>query len=102
MEFYAEEYLAESGDGHPYASPLLAEDCRLAPAHILTAEFDMLRDSGGPTRAVSRRRVSKRRSTACSGNARGERLWQTWEPARDWMDEVVRTLESTLHSPSPL
>ena len=48
MEFYANEYLADPADGSsPYASPLLADDLTgVAPAHVITAEYDMLRDSG--------------------------------------------------------
>ena len=48
MEFYAEQYLGDLDDGRPpYASPLLAGDVSgVAPAHVITAEYDMLRDSG--------------------------------------------------------
>lgn len=48
MEWYRDLYLQSDGDARdPRASPLLAPSLAgLAPAHILTAEFDPLRDDG--------------------------------------------------------
>lgn len=48
MQWYWQHYLADEVDGsHPYAAPLRAADLSgVAPAHVLTAEYDPLRDEG--------------------------------------------------------
>lgn len=48
LRWYWAQYLGPDGDGtHRYASPLHAESLAgLPPAHIVTAEFDPLRDEG--------------------------------------------------------
>ena len=48
MPWFWNHYLAQARQGlEPYASPLLAEDLSgLAPALVITAEFDPLRDEG--------------------------------------------------------
>ena len=100
MEFYAEQYLADSADGsNPYASPLLAGDLtRVAPAHVMTAELDVLRDSG---EAYGRRLAGAGVETTVHrnlGHTHGSAvLWQAWAPAQAWMDEVVGVLRRALH-----
>ena len=101
MEFYAKEYLVDPAEGaNRYASPLLADDLSgVAPAHVLTAEYDVLRDSG---EAYARRLEQAGVATTLHrklGHTHGSSvLWQTWEPAREWMDEVVRALRDSLHT----
>ena len=48
MEFFWTSYLASEADAtNPLAAPLRATDFRgLPPAHIITCEFDPLRDEG--------------------------------------------------------
>jgi acetyl esterase len=48
MQGFWGHYLARDEDGlHPYASPLRAEDLSgLPPTHLITAEYDPLRDEG--------------------------------------------------------
>jgi acetyl esterase len=95
MEFYAAEYLAAPADGaNPYASPLLAPDLAgVAPAHVITAELDVLRDSGEAyARRLSEAGVETTLRRMLGHNHGSSVLWQTWAPAREWMDEVTDAL----------
>lgn len=47
MEHYWDQYLGEAPADSPYAAPLRARDLtRVAPAFVVTAEYDVLRDEG--------------------------------------------------------
>jgi acetyl esterase len=102
MDSFGEAYLTDPGVGSsPYASPLLAPDLAgVASAHVLTAEYDMLRDSG---EAYARRLAEAGVETTlyrAPGLTHGAPvLWQEWGPAREWMNEVVRALARSLHAP---
>ena len=102
MEFYANEYLADPADGSsPYASPLLAKNLRgLPPAHVITAEYDMLRDSGeGYARRLAEAGIETTLHRRLGHNHGSSVLWQTWGPAREWMDEVVGALRRAFAEP---
>ncbi|HEU4422875.1 MAG TPA: alpha/beta hydrolase, partial [Pilimelia sp.] len=88
-------YLADPADAkHPLASPLFLPDVRgLPPAHIMTAEFDMLRTEGEAyadrlaTAGVS---VTRRRYPgALHGTAM---LTRSWDQARLWQQDAARAL----------
>jgi acetyl esterase len=57
MRYFWDSYLAQPSDGRsPYASPLQAVDLKgLPPAHIITAQYDVLRDDGEAYAARMRR-----------------------------------------------
>jgi acetyl esterase len=100
MDAYAANYLASSADGSdPYASPLLAPDLAgVASAHVLTAEYDMLRDSGEAyARRLEEAGVEITLHRLLEHTHGSGALWQWWEPARQWLDEVVGALERALH-----
>jgi acetyl esterase len=100
MDGFSGAYLPDPDDGaNAYASPLRAGDLAgVAPAHVLTAEYDILRDSG---EAYARRLQNAGVETTLhrfSGHTHGSgALWQTWEPARAWMDHAVGALRHALH-----
>jgi len=101
MRTFTDAYLVDPADGSaPYASPLVAGDLAgVAPSNVLVAEYDVLRDSG---EAYARRLAAASVETKLRrfhGHTHGSSvLWQTWEPARAWMDEVVDGLRCAFHA----
>jgi acetyl esterase len=90
------DYLERAEDAtNPYASPILADVTGLPAALVLTAEFDILRDSG---EAYARRLEESGVPTTLhrhAGHIHGSsNLFPRWEPAREWMDEIARALRS--------
>jgi acetyl esterase len=88
-------YLAEPRQARePLASPLLASDLRgLPPAHIMTAEFDVLRTDGeryAHRLAAAGVPVTHRRYPgALHGTAM---LTRTWDEARRWQHDAAEAL----------
>jgi acetyl esterase len=103
IEAFTADYLPDPVDREsPYASPLRAGDLTgLTSAHILTAEFDPLRDGG---EAYARRLQEAGVKTTLhrfEGQTHGtSSLWQSWPPARAWMDEVVAAIRNAVSAVS--
>lgn len=95
IDAFEAAYLPERNDRESgYASPLRAHDLRgLPPAHLVTAEFDPLRDSG---EAYARRLYEAGVRTTVHrflGQTHGSAaLWRSWPPAAGWMEEIVTVL----------
>jgi acetyl esterase len=105
IEAFTADYLPNPDDrANPYASPLRATELAgLSPAHVLTAEFDPLRDSG---EAYARRLQDAGVKTTLhrfNGHTHGtSSLWQSWPPARAWMDEVVAAIRNGVSAAVPV
>jgi acetyl esterase len=100
MDVFTKEYLSDPAEAsHAYASPMLADDLTgVAPAHIMTAEYDVLRDSGEAyARRLQHADVAATLHRMLGHTHGSSVLWQTWEPAHEWMDEVVGAIRSALH-----
>ncbi len=95
MEDATSSYLADSDDARdPLASPVLAEDLSDLPrAHVMTAEFDVLRTEGEMyaqrLAAAGVPTTHRRYPGALHGTAM---LTRTWEGARQWQRNAADAL----------
>lgn len=99
IEAFTDAYLPNPADRKSgYASPYLATDLSgLAPAHLITAEFDPLRDAGEAYAVRLQQAGVPTTLHRSAGHTHGSSvLWRTWAPAGAWMDELTSTLRSYL------
>jgi acetyl esterase/lipase len=104
IEAFINAYLpnpAERDTG--YASPYRATDLSgLAPAHLITAEFDPLRDAGEAYAARLKEAGVPTTLHRFGGQTHGSSvLWRTWAPAGTWMEELTSTLRNTVQRAMP-
>jgi acetyl esterase len=103
IQTFQDQYLPPRVDRRAaYVSPLLAGDLANLPrAHILTAEFDPLRDGG---EEYARKLIAAGVPTTVHrhlGQTHGSAvLWSTWQPAASWMSEVVAALRVVFATPA--
>ena len=95
MDDATSTYLGDPAQARlPLASPLLAEDLRdLPPAHVMTAEYDVLRAEGEiyseRLNAAGVASTHRRYPGALHGTAM---LTRTWDEARRWQHDAAQAL----------
>jgi acetyl esterase len=79
----------------PLASPVLARDfSRLPPTHVMTAEYDPLRDEGELYARLLAQAGVQATVTRHAGAIHGTSyLTRVWEPARDWQREAAARMK---------
>jgi alpha-L-rhamnosidase len=90
MHEFNAAYLGDSDGRLPYASPIHADLRHLPPTHVMTAELDVLRDSG---ELFARRLLDAGVETTLSrhrSHIHGSGNWnRRWQPAATWRAEIV-------------
>jgi acetyl esterase len=103
MDDAARTYLEDASQArNPLASPVFAEDLHgLPPAHVMTAELDVLRSEGElyaqRLAAAGVPATYRRYPGALHGTAM---LTRTWEPARVWQHDAAQALRRTHWTPA--
>jgi acetyl esterase len=98
---YCDYYLADPADAkNPYASPLLAEDLSgLAPAVVMTAEFDPLRDEGEQYAQRLAAAGVPVYAKCWDGHVHGSASMTALVPSsREWRQEVIDELRKAYRS----
>jgi acetyl esterase len=98
MRWFWKHYLAtEELAGHPYVSPLRAQDLsNLPPALVITAEFDPLCDEGEAYAAKLRLAGVAVKSIRCEGMVHGFfRMISRLDKAGEALDEVAGIMKKT-------
>ena len=96
MAQFRDAYVSSGDALHPYASPVLAPDLTgLPPAHVMTAEFDVLLDDGA---AYARRLADAGVPVTYAmhaGHVHGSGSYTAvMASARAWRDELIATLRA--------
>ena len=80
--------------------PTAEDPTRLPAAHVITAEFDILRDSG---EAYANRLLNSGVAATIrrhDGHIHGSpTLYRRWEPAQAWLNEIVDTINVAFDGP---